>query len=79
MHKKISIVVSVRPVTAENSAQANVAFIFNLTAHNRLNIALNRLNIAHNRINIALYRLNISLTKTACKLETGKSWQSQIN
>ena len=43
----------------ENSVQAMVASIFNLSAHNRLNIALNRLNIAHNRLNIALNRLNI--------------------
>ena len=49
----------------ENSVQAMVASIFNLSAHNRLNIALNR--------------LNIPLTKTASKLKAGKSWQSQNN
>ena len=49
-----------------NSAQATVAIICNLTAHNRLNITPNCLNIAHNRLNIAHNRLNIPLTKTAC-------------
>ena len=74
------ILASLSPAPAENSAKAKVASIFNLTAHNRLNIALNRLNIAHNRLNIALNRLNIlTLTKTACILKTGKSWQSQNN
>ena len=49
--------------------QAKVASIFNLSAHNRLNIALNRLNIAYNRLNIALNHLNIlTLTKPACIL-----------
>ena len=65
--------VSLSPAPAENSAQAKVASIFNLTAHNRLNIALNRLNTAHNRLNI------LTLTKTACILKTGKSWQIQNN
>ena len=46
--------VSLSLVPAETSAKANVASIFNLIAHNRLNIAHNRLNIAHNRLNIPL-------------------------
>ena len=67
------ILVSLSPALAENSAKANVASIFNLSAHNRLNIALNRLNIAHNHLNIALNHLNIlTLTKTACILKLGR-------
>ena len=46
------ILVSLSPAAAENLVQAKVASIFNLSAHNRLNIALNRLNIALNRLNI---------------------------
>ena len=38
--------------------QAKEASIFNLSAHNRLNIAFNRLNIGHNSLNIAHNRLN---------------------
>ena len=66
------VLVTLSPAPAENSVQAKVAFIFNVTAHNRLNIALNRLNIAHNR-------LNIPQTKTACILNTGKNWHTQNN
>ena len=63
-----SLLVSLSPAPAEYSAQAKVAFIFNLTAHNRLNIDLNCLNIGHKRLYIALNRLNVPLTKTACIL-----------
>ena len=54
--------VSLSPAPAETTTKAKVALIFNLIAHNRLNIAQNRLNINHNSLNIAHNRLNIPLT-----------------
>ena len=54
-------------------ATAKVASIFNLIAHNRLNIPRFRLNIAHKRLNIAHNRLNIPLTKSACKPKSGRA------
>ena len=70
-YPKVFFLVSLSPAPAENSAQAKVAFIFNLTAHNRLNIALNPLNIA--------ITFHIPLSKTAFILKTEMSWQSQIS